>query len=141
MLIQSCQGGKEPNQAVSVRLRDMDGETDATIVPGSGTGHHDSQIVVERPNTVVVVATPPGFYASRHVFFYHMGKQFREADGETTFGSMVTRCSRMMSQHEDVLYSAQAPLVTSLLRLDLVLPRALQYDRKIATQGEHGVFF
>lgn len=111
-------------------------ETDGETVPHSDMGYHESQIVVKRDNTVVVAATPPGPYATQHVVFYHMAQQFKEADGETTFGTMVTRCSQMMSKHEHFAYNAQAPLVTSVLRLELILPRALMYDRPLVTLGE-----
>lgn len=109
--------------------RQTDGDDrDVTVVPGSGTGPHDTHIAPVRPNTVVVTATASGFYASRHIFFSYLADQIKYADGRTTFNSLVTACSSKMSQNDDEIYRAQAPMVYSLLRSDLVLPRSLLRD-------------
>ena len=110
--------------------------TDALGMTPDSTEDPKTHIKVKRPNTIVVCATPPSFSATRHLFLQHMAKQFRESDGKTVFTSMVNACSRQMSQDRDATRRAQAPITTSLTRLDLILPRALMYDRLPETQGK-----
>ena len=95
-----------------------------------------THIALKRANTIVVFATPPSYFATRNVFIPHMGQRFREADGKTVFTSMVTACSREMSKAMDKTCRAQAPIMTVLMRLDLILPRARMYDRLPAAEIE-----
>lgn len=136
LLIQSCQGPLDPNQQVVIRLQQMDGDkTDALGLSPDSAEDPITHIKVTRPNMKVVCATPPNYSATRHLFLLHMAKQFREADGKTTFSSMITACSRLMSQDSNVSNRAQAPSTTTLMRLDLILPRSLMYDRVPERQG------
>ena len=162
LLNQSCQGSNDPNQEVNIRLRPVDGkqsagcakddtltdriqkdvhqslgyeETDALGIPAASSIDETSQIIVKRPNTAVISATPPSFSAFRQLFLFFMAQQFRQADGETTLESMVNSCSRMMSQQSDVLYRAQAPSLQSVMRNNLILPKALMYDNKVENRG------
>ena len=138
LLIQSCQGQNHPEQHVEINMHtDGNGNnTDALGMTPDSTEDPKTHIKVKRPNTIVVCATPPSFSATRHLFLQHMAKQFRESDGKTVFTSMVNACSRQMSQDRDATRRAQAPITTSLTRLDLILPRALMYDRLPETQGK-----
>ena len=58
-----------------------------------------------------------------------MAQQLQEADGKVTFDTMVNRCSRRISQHADQAYSAQAPITTGHLNLDLIFPPVRTNDQ------------
>lgn len=141
LLIQSCQGDKEPNQSVNIHV-DGGGMEDAAVAGTSATGPvcpPIAPIIVRWPETFVVTATPPGYYAYRDYFFPHMADQLRLSDGTKSFTSLVEGCSHAMRMTSTPSYSAQAPYYQSCLRKTLILPKSTVYDEltKVGKPGKY----
>ena len=144
LLVQACQGMNPPEQQVESEYRwsvidgaHVDALPDRKLsgLPQAEDNTNENiialqrqiylykcHIKVKRPNTVVYTATADSYYATRAYFLKHMVKQLEDADGKTTFDTMVQLCSRDMSFHPEEECRNQAPMTYGLMRQPLILP-------------------
>ena len=66
----------------------------------AGSSRDTEYIVLERPNTLLLMASVAGGYAKRGAFTGAMARQFAKADGKTTIEGMVTNAIRDMKEKE-----------------------------------------
>lgn len=134
VLLQSCQGAKEPGQHIpsgfSYRNADFyDAETTGSVLPSQTP--LICQIIVSRPNTSVIAATAAYHSASRKYFLKYMAEQLEQADGVTNIDSMVQLCSKRMTFDMNEECRGQAPTAYSLLRQPLILPQAPSFVKTL----------
>ena len=149
VLIQACQGDKEPRQLVGLntQYRITDGPNKDAPIPSfenRAAGQDDEQansrsralipfnshVSVLRPNTMVVTATAEYHQATRIYFFKYMAHQLELADGMTSINMMVQLCSKRMSLHNNDECRAQAPTTYDVLRQPLILPLSASYEKR-----------